>query len=232
MFHPCNIFVADGCSCDGFLAGRPSVCEDPTTRRRSAAPSGTLRSPMSPHRRPAPADPRVRALVAQAANRGRSANLSRRSFLVGGARHRRCGAPCSPRAAPGLAVGDRLGRGRTCPTATSWSAGPTGRCTSTRTTTGPATRRSRRSRSRSGLDGRPTPRTSTTTTRSTARSPGQLANGQDIGYDIVTLTDWMAARMIRLGYTQALDKAQHARTRRTSCRASRTSTSTRAARTR
>jgi len=35
---------------------------------------------------------------------------------------------------------------------------------------------------------------------------GQLKNGQDIGYDIVTLTDWMAARMIRLGYTQALDK--------------------------
>ncbi|MCL3860218.1 spermidine/putrescine ABC transporter substrate-binding protein [Actinotalea sp. K2] len=35
---------------------------------------------------------------------------------------------------------------------------------------------------------------------------GQLANGQDIGQDIVTLTDWMAARMIRLGYTQELDK--------------------------
>jgi spermidine/putrescine transport system substrate-binding protein len=37
---------------------------------------------------------------------------------------------------------------------------------------------------------------------------GQLALGQDIGQDIVTLTDWMAARMIRLGYTQALDKAK------------------------
>ena len=36
---------------------------------------------------------------------------------------------------------------------------------------------------------------------------GQLANGQDIGQDIVTLTDWMAGRMIRLGYTQELDKA-------------------------
>jgi spermidine/putrescine transport system substrate-binding protein len=35
---------------------------------------------------------------------------------------------------------------------------------------------------------------------------GQLANGQDIGYDVVTLTDWMAARMIRLGYTQKFDK--------------------------
>ena len=36
---------------------------------------------------------------------------------------------------------------------------------------------------------------------------GQLAAGQDIGQDIVTLTDWMAARMIRLGYTQELDLA-------------------------
>jgi spermidine/putrescine transport system substrate-binding protein len=35
---------------------------------------------------------------------------------------------------------------------------------------------------------------------------GQLKLGQDIGYDIVTLTDWMAARWIRLGYTQKLDE--------------------------
>jgi spermidine/putrescine transport system substrate-binding protein len=36
---------------------------------------------------------------------------------------------------------------------------------------------------------------------------GQLKNGQDIGKDIVTLTDWMASRMIRQGYTQKLNKA-------------------------
>jgi spermidine/putrescine transport system substrate-binding protein len=36
---------------------------------------------------------------------------------------------------------------------------------------------------------------------------GQLANGQDIGKDIVVFTDWMAARMIRMGYTQELDRA-------------------------
>lgn len=35
----------------------------------------------------------------------------------------------------------------------------------------------------------------------------QLAAGQDIGQDIITLTDWMAARLIRLGYTQELDHA-------------------------
>jgi len=36
---------------------------------------------------------------------------------------------------------------------------------------------------------------------------GQLKNGQDIGKDIVVLTDWMAGRMIRQGYVQELDKA-------------------------
>jgi spermidine/putrescine transport system substrate-binding protein len=34
----------------------------------------------------------------------------------------------------------------------------------------------------------------------------QLAAGQDIGRDIVVLTDWMAARMVRLGYVQRIDK--------------------------
>jgi len=35
----------------------------------------------------------------------------------------------------------------------------------------------------------------------------QLKLGQDIGYDLVTPTDWMAARWIRLGYTQKFDAA-------------------------
>jgi spermidine/putrescine transport system substrate-binding protein len=35
----------------------------------------------------------------------------------------------------------------------------------------------------------------------------QLAAGDDIGRDIVVLTDWMAARMIRLGYVQKKDKS-------------------------
>ncbi|MGI5458378.1 ABC transporter substrate-binding protein [Streptomyces sp. CA-249302] len=33
----------------------------------------------------------------------------------------------------------------------------------------------------------------------------QLAAGQDTGRDIIVLTDWLAARMIRLGYVQKLD---------------------------
>ena len=36
---------------------------------------------------------------------------------------------------------------------------------------------------------------------------GQLKLGEDIGYDVITPTDWMAARFIRLGYTQKFDKA-------------------------
>ena len=36
---------------------------------------------------------------------------------------------------------------------------------------------------------------------------GQLAIGSDIGYDVVTLTDWMAGRWIRDGYTQKFDEA-------------------------
>jgi spermidine/putrescine transport system substrate-binding protein len=35
----------------------------------------------------------------------------------------------------------------------------------------------------------------------------QLRAGDDIGRDIVVLTDWMAARMIRLGYVQKKDKS-------------------------
>lgn len=36
----------------------------------------------------------------------------------------------------------------------------------------------------------------------------QLTNGQDIGYDVVTLTDWMAARWIRQGHVAELDRSR------------------------
>ena len=39
------------------------------------------------------------------------------------------------------------------------------------------------------------------------RIQGQLANGQDIGQDIIVFTDWMASRCISLGYAQELDEA-------------------------
>jgi spermidine/putrescine transport system substrate-binding protein len=37
---------------------------------------------------------------------------------------------------------------------------------------------------------------------------GQLKNGDDIGKDVIVLTDWMADRMIRQGYVQELDLAK------------------------
>jgi len=36
---------------------------------------------------------------------------------------------------------------------------------------------------------------------------GQLRNGQSIGKDVIVLSDWMAARVIRQGYVQRLDAA-------------------------
>ncbi|MCZ9344688.1 spermidine/putrescine ABC transporter substrate-binding protein, partial [Streptomyces sp. TRM76130] len=35
----------------------------------------------------------------------------------------------------------------------------------------------------------------------------QLAAGQDTGRDLIVLTDWLAARLIRLGWVQKLDPA-------------------------
>jgi spermidine/putrescine transport system substrate-binding protein len=40
-----------------------------------------------------------------------------------------------------------------------------------------------------------------------AKIQGQLKNGDDIGKDVIVLTDWMATRLIRQGYLQPLDKA-------------------------
>ncbi len=41
-----------------------------------------------------------------------------------------------------------------------------------------------------------------------AKIKDQLALGQDIGADIIVLTDWMASRVINLGYTQGLDHSK------------------------
>ena len=156
---------------------------------------------MSPLRRPAPADPRVRALVAQA-NR---AQLSRRSFLIGalgtagaGALLAACGTGSpsgTAQTAKDVSDSDKLVRwanwtqyldqdedGTTYPTLVEFEK-------------------------QSGLK--------VTYAEDIddndafyGKISGQLKNGQDIGYDIITLTDWMAARLIRLGYTQELDKSR------------------------
>ncbi|WP_341952745.1 spermidine/putrescine ABC transporter substrate-binding protein [Salinibacterium sp. TMP30] len=41
-----------------------------------------------------------------------------------------------------------------------------------------------------------------------AKVKDQLSLGKDIGADVVCLTDWMVARLIRFGYTQKLDRAK------------------------
>jgi spermidine/putrescine transport system substrate-binding protein len=40
-----------------------------------------------------------------------------------------------------------------------------------------------------------------------AKIQAELKNGEDIGKDIVTFTDWMAGRLIRQGYVQKLDRS-------------------------
>ena len=42
-----------------------------------------------------------------------------------------------------------------------------------------------------------------------AKISNQLGDCQPIGRDIMTLTDWMAARLVNLGWLQKLDHAQH-----------------------
>ena len=53
-----------------------------------------------------------------------------------------------------------------------------------------------------------TPTTSTTTPSSTPRCKNQLGSCEPIKRDMIVLTDWMAARMIGLGWIQPLDKAK------------------------
>lgn len=160
---------------------------------------------MSQRPRPVPTDPRVRALLAQAA-RGRGQGLSRRSFLLGAV-------GVAGTSAVLAACG--TGGGSTTPQATS-SGGGGGDTGVVRWanwtqyldmdeegTTYPTLDAYREA---SGAD--------VTYAEDIedndafyGKVSGQLENGQDIGYDIITLTDWMAARLIRLGYTQEIDRA-------------------------
>ncbi|MBO3084423.1 ABC transporter substrate-binding protein [Cellulomonas fengjieae] len=157
---------------------------------------------MRPHRRPVPADPRVRALVAQAANRGA---MSRRSFLVGalgtagvGAVLAACGTG-SPSTGASSAQ-DLSGREKVV----RWANWTQYLDQDEDGTTYPSLQAFEE---QSGI--------AVTYAEDVddndafyGKVSGQLKNGQDIGYDIVTLTDWMAARMIRQGYTQQLDRSR------------------------
>ena len=156
---------------------------------------------MRPLRRPAPADPRVRALVAQA-NR---AQLSRRSFLVGalgtagaGALLAACGTG-SPSAtaetAKDVSGSDKVVR---------WANWTQYLDQDDDGTTYPSLVEFEK---QSGLKATYAEDIDDNDSFY-GKVSGQLKNGQDIGYDIITLTDWMAARLIRLGYTQELDTSR------------------------
>lgn len=157
---------------------------------------------MSPHRRPAPADPRVRALVAQASHRG---GMSRRSFLVGalgtagaGALLAACGTGSPSSAASSaedLSDSDKIVR---------WANWTQYLDQDEDGTSYPSLQAFEE---QSGLKATYAEDIDDNDAFF-GKVSGQLKNGQDIGYDIITLTDWMAARMIRLGYTQALDKSR------------------------
>ncbi|WP_231505282.1 PotD/PotF family extracellular solute-binding protein [Cellulomonas sp. URHE0023] len=158
-------------------------------------------------RRPVPTDPRVRALLAHATHRGRerSTDLSRRSFLLGTAG-----------AAGAAALLAACGTGG--------AASPTAKAAQDDSSSDMLVRWANWTQYLDQNDDATQYPTLEAFEAKTGISVnyaediedndtfygkvnGQLKNGQDIGYDIVTLTDWMAARMIRLGYTQELDKA-------------------------
>jgi spermidine/putrescine transport system substrate-binding protein len=162
---------------------------------------------MSPSRRPLPQDPRVRALIAQAARPRSTSGLSRRQFLAAalgtvgtGALLAACGTGGSPAATASRAGAvdvsatdktvhwanwtlylDQNANGKGYPTLDAFMA-----------KTGIQVTYAEDIEDNDSFYG---------------KISGQLANGQDIGYDLIVLTDWMAARLIRLGYTQEFDKA-------------------------
>jgi spermidine/putrescine transport system substrate-binding protein len=162
---------------------------------------------MSPSRRLLPQDPRVRALIAQAARPRSTSGLSRRQFLAAalgtvgtGALLAACGTGGSPAATASRAGAvdvsatdktvhwanwtlylDQNANGKGYPTLDAFMA-----------KTGIQVTYAEDIEDNDSFYG---------------KISGQLANGQDIGYDLIVLTDWMAARLIRLGYTQEFDKA-------------------------
>ena len=158
---------------------------------------------MTAARRPPITDPRVRALVA-AARAPRGAGLSRRSFLVGalGAAGAAALAACGTGPTPGGGAGATNGSGsENLVRWANWTlyldqddsgtSYPT--LEAFEEASGITVRYAEDIEDNDSFYG---------------KVQGQLANGQDIGHDLVTLTDWMAARLIRLGYAQELDRSR------------------------
>jgi len=163
-------------------------------------------------RRPAPADPRLRALVSAAARRpvgpAAGGGVSRREFLtgvLGAAGAAALLAACGGSSGPATTVGAGASTGTGAPARGTlrWASWPLYLDTDddgthpTLTTFGAA----------AGEDVTYSEviEDNQSFTQSVADA---LAAGTDIGYDVVTLTDWMAARWIREGWVAELDRTR------------------------
>ncbi|MCU1431118.1 MAG: polyamine transporter substrate-binding protein [Actinotalea sp.] len=150
--------------------------------------------------RPLPADPMIRALV-----RAQRAAVSRRSVLAGGAGLAGMGAllaACGTGGSPGGAAGpveDRSDEDKTV----AWANWTLYLDYDEETQTYPTLERFSE---QTGIEATYAEDIEDNDAYF-GKIQGQLIDGQDIGQDVITLTDWMAARLIRLGYTQELDKA-------------------------
>ncbi|GHS89674.1 ABC transporter substrate-binding protein [Actinomycetota bacterium] len=162
---------------------------------------------MSASRRPLPQDPRVRALIAQASGRRPLSGLSRRQFLgalggVGAAAFlAACGTGGSPSSGASRSAAGDLSADEKLVRWANWTLYLDQDESGTKYPTLEAFT------TQTGIDVDYTEDIEDNDSFY-GKVSGQLANGQDIGYDIVTLTDWMAARLIRLGYTQELDRSR------------------------
>lgn len=152
-------------------------------------------------RKPPPEDPAVRALIAQV-RRAQSADVSRRHFLTG-----------VLGAAGAAAVLAACGTGGTTSNGTGGAGGASGPLRWANWTLyldqsedGKSYPTLEQFIASSGIDVQYSEDIEDNDSFY-GKVKGQLANGQDIGYDIVTLTDWMAARWIREGYTTEWDRA-------------------------
>ena len=152
-------------------------------------------------RKPPPEDPAVRALIAQV-RRAQSADVSRRHFLTG-----------VLGAAGAAAVLAACGTGGTTSNGTGGAGGASGPLRWANWTLyldqsadGKSYPTLEQFIAKSGIDVQYSEDIEDNDSFY-GKVKGQLANGQDIGYDIVTLTDWMAARWIREGYTTEWDRA-------------------------
>ena len=141
------------------------------------------------------------------------AQLSRRSLLRGAgglAAWRRCGtgsAPCGT-GGDGTAAAKPSPAVETSPPPTRRCAGRTGPPTSTTTRTPRSTPRWRSSRSETGIKATYAEDIDDNDSYY-GKVQGQLKNGDDIGKDIIILTDWMAGRLIRQGYAAEAGQGQH-----------------------